>query len=299
MHLMTAATPKIIPPERKPSGDFKAPLKEERGEAPTLLKRLKDEILPRTRDKRLGTVLGMMHLEGILSEAEAEAGFCYAEDVGAYERSRGHPQRHSQSPSFEFGRKGADGLDLDALRRMDPDVADKIERSIKRRRKAVQKRYDRAQAYIPLFPILICTLVEEVCCNDRRIHSLHHPMLKKILSNLAEGCYGLSNASEAARRKPISRKVDAVMVASEAVNALEQWFKGRRYTITEFSVIGGTITGYGHDQFGEVHVRDGEIVESHTIETRRTKLMREAIAAQLLKAAEEKKWAEVSKGRKG
>jgi hypothetical protein len=170
-----------------------------------------DGVSRRGSDRRAATVVGRMYLEGILTEAEAEAGFCYAENAGAYERVKGHPPRHSQSPNFEFGRKGADGLDLEALRRRDPDVTDKVERRIHRKCKAIQKQYDRVQSHVPLFPILISTVLEEVCCNDRPVHSLHHQMVKKILRTLAQNVYGLDVVEQ---RKPIGRRIDDVLAAN-------------------------------------------------------------------------------------
>lgn len=293
--------PEVVPRERKPDGHVKpGGSVEDGGIAPTLLKRLKDDVIPLAKDRRLGTVLGVMHLQGILSEAETEAGFCYAEDVGAYERIMGHLPRSSASPSFEFGRKGADSLDLEHLKRMDPEAAEKAERRIKRRKKSIQKRYDRTQMYIPHFPILISSIVEEVCCNDRPVHSLHHPMLKKILRNLAERCYGLvqGGGETQARRRPTSRRTDAVAIADATVDAMAHWFSRRDGTITSFRLAVSRhpsqplgITAYGHTGFGEVL--------EHTIRIKRSGLMAEAINAQLLKAAEAKGWPEVKIEPKG
>jgi hypothetical protein len=168
----------------------------------------------RGSDRYAATVVGRMYLEGILTEGEAEAGFCYAENVGAYERMKGLPPRHSQSPDFEFGRKGADGLDLDALRHSDSGLADKVERHIHRKCRAIQKQYDRVQSHVPLFPILISTVLEEVCCNDRPVHSLHYRMVKKILRTLAQKVYGIDVVEQ---RKPIGRRIDAVLVANTAI----------------------------------------------------------------------------------
>lgn len=257
--------------------------------APTLIKRLKEHVLPRAKDRRMGSVLGIMHFEGILSEVEVEAGFAYAADVAAYERMKGHPPRESQSPSFEFGRKGDTSLDLEALERMDPDTAEKLKKRIARRNKTIQKRYDRAQSYIPLFPILISTVVEQVCCNNQPVHSLHHPVVKKILRNMAERCYGLVRLSEreAERKKPTSRKMDASIVASATVDALESWFSARRGKITEFRLDRAGITCHG------IVLMTGEII-AHTVNLRRSNLMVEAIRAQLLKIAEAKGWEEAA-----
>lgn len=281
-----AATKSVSPPERYPSGD-KKPEPTSAGQepvAPTIVKRWRDQVVAKCADRRMGLVLGQMNLEGVLSEVETEAGLLYAADVGAYEHSKGHPARHAQSPSFEFGRKGADGLDLEALERMDPETARKVRRRIERKRKTIQKRYDNAQKHIPLYPILISTIVDEVCCNDRAVHSLHHPMLKKILRNMAEGCYGLARPErEGKRRGPANRKADAIMIANAAVDALAHWFEGRQGTVTSVNIMPRSITGHGHVSYS------GEVL-AETIEVRRSEYMAEAIHAQLLKAAEAKNW---------
>jgi len=295
--LGTKKKPTIVPRERKASGHQKQDTSAETGSlAPTLIKRLMDDVIPKAKDRRMGTVLGVMRFHGILSDAEVEAGFRYAEDVGAYEKIKGHPRRHSASPSFEYGRKGVDGLDLENLRRMDPDVADKIERRIKKQGKDIQKRYDRAQAQIPHFPILISTLVEEVCCNDQPIHSLHHPMLKKILRNLAERCYPdiiKPGDTENARKKATSRKADAALIAQAAVDALEQWFTGRDATVAFYKLHAENphqqvgISGFGTTGHGQSLM--------HAIPINRSRLLVAEINAQLVRAAEAKHWREAAK----
>lgn len=277
-------------PHRHPGGHVAATEKSE-PIAPTLLKRLKDEVLPKAKDKRLGTVLGLLNLAGIITEAEAEAGFLYAEDVGAFDRINGAPIRHERSPSYEGGFKGGGGVDLDVLRKMDPEAADKLERKIKRRNNSIRKRYDAAQAVIPQFPIIISTIVEEVCCNDRSINQVHLGSLKRILRNLAIH-YKLKVDAEA-RQRP-SKRADAVLIAQGAVDALEQWFVRRKGEVigyrlasvnrTTRRVVTPTITAYGTSK-----LKPGELLE-HTIRLKRSGLMIEEINAQLVKAAEEKGW---------
>ena len=93
-------------------GQGKPAAEEVEEHSPTLIKRLKDHFIPRAKQKEVGSTLFLMHRARILTEVKAEAGMRYAADVGAYERMKGHPRRSSQSPSFEGGRKGADGLEL-------------------------------------------------------------------------------------------------------------------------------------------------------------------------------------------
>lgn len=278
-----------IPP-RNASGHVEPPADRVEPIAPTLLKRLKDEVLPRAKDKRLGTVLGIMHLQGILTEAEAEAGMRYAEDVGAYERSMGHPARSAHSPSWEGGFKGG-GLDLDALKRMDSETAEKLERRIRRKRKAIQKRYDRAQACIPEFPHHAGTILEEVCCNDRPVPAMHYAGLRQILRNLAVH-YGIALPTDSAPRPRTSRKADAALLAQGTIDAAQAWFDARRSVVTHYrlatpslrnrQIVTPAFTAYGH-------TKDGEALE-YTIRHKRSGLMIEEINAQLVKAAEERGW---------
>lgn len=283
--------------ERYASGNPKpteAQKAEQKAVAPTIIRRLKDHLIPMAKDKRLGSVLGIMHLEGILSEAEAEAGLLYAEDVGAYERSHGHPARSARSAAWEGGFGRAD-LDLDALKRMDPDAADKIERKMKRHRKAVDRRYDRAQACVPTFPLIASAVLEELCCNDRPVSAVHHPGVKQILRNLAVH-YGLQ-LLDGKRKAPTSKKVDASLLAQGAVDALEAWFAGRGGEVIVFRLavavrgVPPAIAAYGTDYAG--------MAIEHTIKLNRSGLMTEEINAQLLKAAEDKGWAEAKKVTKG
>lgn len=276
-------------PERFPGGHVKPAGDGAEALAPTLIKRLKDDVLPRAKDKRLGTVLGIMHLEGILTEAETEAGMRYAADVGAYERAMGHPMRHARSPSFEGGFKGG-GIDLDHVARVDPEAAQRIESRIKRRKRAIQKRYDKAQTVIPAFPHHVGTMIDEVCCNDRRINQVFHPDLKRVLANLARH-YGIAIAAEK-RPKPIGRHADAALLASGAVEALADWLEKRKATVSGYRLaavnnatrrhVRPAITAYGMTEFGKA-------VE-HTITLNRSGLMVEEINAQLIKAAEAREW---------
>lgn len=301
---MPKAKPGTVPkqtsiaiPERYPSGKPK-PQSPEPVWSPTLIKRLKDHGGRVLKDKRLGTVLGIMHLEGVLTESEAEAGMRYAEDVGAYERITSAPRRTSRSPNYEGGFNGASQLDIDALRRMDPEAADRAENRIRRRRKAVKKRYDAVQAYVPAFPIAVSALLEEVCCNDRPIHSSHHATLKAVLGNLAKFYQAperqpgakvrhLSEIQSGQQHKPISKKSDASLLAVGAIDAMEQWFAVRNAEIVNYRVRSNAPKATpGLTCFGRTK---GGVTISHTIPLPRSGLMLEEINAQLVRIAEDEK----------
>lgn len=281
--LMAHTTSKIVPPERYPSGDIK-PQDEpkERAFAPTLVKRIVEHGRKLGIDKRLGSQLGILHMQGVLTETEFEAGLRYADTVAAYEQSKGHPPRHSRSQGFEFGRKGNSSMDLEALRRMDPEAAEKIEDKIKRRRRKLEKAYKRTQDAIPHGH----EVLNRVCCDDLHVAAQHHEGLKALLRVLAVKCYRL-NIAAAEPSKRGRRKADAAVLAQAAVDTLGQWFTSRKGTVTSFMVHGRSITANGHTDVGEVI--------GHTIEVGRNDAMAEAITAQLLKAAEAKMWKEAER----
>jgi hypothetical protein len=89
---------------------------------------------------------------------------------------------------------------------------------IARRKRACQS----AQAQIPLFPLIVSTVVEEVCCNDQPVHSLYHDTLKAVLRILAKRCYGLGQGK--CRRRPVSKASDAAQVDR---GGGERWFSFR------------------------------------------------------------------------
>lgn len=261
--------------------------------APSLVKRMFDSAISFYGDRRLGSVLGRMHTRfgGVLSDAELEAGFRYAEIVGAYEKAKGHPRRASQSASFEWGRKGVTDIDMDALRRMDPEVADKIERRVVRAHRAIQTQYDRAQTQIPHFPILIPTLVEQVCCNDEPIPVGHHPMVKRILRNLAERVYPeIIKPGDPlnAAKKAAHRRTDALTLARWTVDEIVDWFSRRSALVTGYRIARiaqgqqPAITTYGFTRMGRAVER--------TIRLRRSGLLAEAINAQLVNEASARGW---------
>lgn len=223
-----------IPP-RYPSGERKPD--EDRGKAPALVKRIMDHAVSIGADARCATELGRMHLQGVITESEFAAGLLYAEDVGAYERIKGHPRRTARSPSFDSG-YGRSDLDLEALERMDPEAAEKAKTRLNRQERRILKRYEKAQLHIPHLPILLSTLLEQVCCNDLPVMAVHHPAIKAMLSNLARNCYRLNDPDAKAnqrRLKPVT-KADIGNLAVATVEAMENWFRKRRAAIAFYRV---------------------------------------------------------------
>lgn len=277
----------IAAPERHADGQLKD---EPRGNAPALVRRIMDHAVSLGADARCATVLGRLHLEGTLTESEFAAGLLYAEDVGAWERLKGHPRRNIRSPSFDSGYGRAD-LDLEALERMDPEAAGKIKARLARRNKRIEKRYHKVQDMIPDVPNVLATIMDEVCCMDRVVGSVFHPALKAMLGNLAKNCYRLNvQDDKASKRQPKrDKKADAVALGQGAVDALEDWFRrqgakcGSYRVQVRHALQSRGITGYGRSADGKFFERTVRIKRPGGIKG-------EAIDVALDRAAEAKGW---------
>lgn len=275
----------LAAPHRYPSGDLRPT--QDTARAPTLVKRIFDHAELLGLDKRVTTVLGRLHLEGVLTETETEAGYLYAEVCGTYERLKGMPRRQSKSQSFEIGIKGAEDIEarIKRIETMDPEVADTLRKKHNRQVRAAEKRYNAAQNHVPLMPIVAATIIDEVCLNDRPVNSLHHAMLKRMLQELAVH-FGKAGALEKARKVPV-KKADAQVMAEGAVDAIEDWFASERGTCVSFQVEAGKhksrrITGFG-TRF------DGTDIHK-PIEIKLHGLLPAIIDAALVRAAVKKGW---------
>lgn len=302
--------PTVVPRERSKDGRPKPDTSMRDRSAPALVRRIMDEAVIMGLDKRVATVLGRLQLEGVLTETQMAAGLLYAELVGQHERIKGHPPRAARSPSFEGGFDSAPTLDLEALARMDPDAAEKIEAKIKRRIRRIEKRYALAEVCLcgpadanPIdtiegkrgrsrFASIVATLVEEVCCNDRPINSVHYGTLRSALSRLAIVCFKLNETEQKAKKNARAATTpDAKLLAEGAVDAIAEWFRKRSGTVSAFRIAQAQawqprrIAAYGRSQAG------AEL--EHEIKVPRGSLMAAVIDAQLLTAAQAKGWTEV------
>jgi hypothetical protein len=240
----------LAAPHRYPSGDLKPT--QDTARAPTLVKRIMDHAELLGIDKRVTTVLGRLHLEGVLTETETEAGYLYAEVCGTWERIDGRARRSAAAASYDIGFKGGNDIDAvaDRIETMDPEAADQVRKRHQRRVRAARKRYEAAQDQIPTFPIVALTIIDEVCLNDLPVNPVHHPMLKRMLQTLAVH-FGKAGQLEKARRIPMKmRPGDAPMMAEGACDAIEAWFKGEAAVCNSFEVEAGKhksrrITGFG------------------------------------------------------
>lgn len=309
--------PTVSPRERKANGQPKQDTSPARDRsAPALVRRIMDHAVAMGIDARAATVLGRYQLEGIITETDMAAGLLYAETVGLYERVKGHPRRSVASPSYGEGFKGGEKLDIEALRRIDPETADKVEAKIKRRIRRIEKRYQRAQACIPgpnaeafdeiddtgrhgktgiRHSNIVHTVIEEVCCNDLPVHSIYHPLLKNTLRELALKAFSLrpEDAGKPGKRRGAaeSKAPDAKHLAEGAVDAMEAWFRKRGASVLSFRISPAqawqsrVLVAYGRTDKGDV--------AEHTIKIPRGSLPAELLDATLRRAAIGKEWPEV------
>ncbi len=85
---------------RYPSGQIKP----ERNETPpTLVRRIIDQAKRGCGDPLLGSELGRLRLNGVLTDRQVAAGKKFGELVGSYDRIKGIPSRHAKSPSWQVG----------------------------------------------------------------------------------------------------------------------------------------------------------------------------------------------------
>lgn len=235
MHGMIAMTknkpgPKPLPGERFPSGKLK-PAKKQRGAppegwSPTHIRRALDQAYILAGNPLLASEIGQMLMRKELTPREASAAFAYARRVGRLEKiSHGAPARWTKSQAFDFGFRGAPASGY-----VDPDVAEKI-----------QAEADEVMGCIPTFPILLMTIVEEVCCNDRPINSLHLPDFKRLMNRIAEKLKIPHEADEEqaprpARAGPANAK-DVEIYGEGAVQALADTFERLNANVDEFAVV--------------------------------------------------------------
>lgn len=283
------AATSISPPRRHPSGDRVPDPHASKGHPPTLIKRIEDHAVAMGADWRMATVLGRMRLRGVLTQIEFEAGCRYAEDVANYERIKGHPSRHSRSADLEFGRKGTTDMDLDALRRMDPEAADKVEKRLARRVRKIDRAYQR---------LMDCggdnELLKRVCCDDQHVAEQHHEGLKALLGTIAKKVYRLNIPEDEKPKRPPQRRrlrTDARELAQGACDAIEQAFVRAKCTAKTFEISGGKHKARRIAVSG-ISIEDAGMVFGQAIDVPVRIIMPKLIDAQLRSVATGKGWIE-------
>jgi hypothetical protein len=160
---------------RYPSGRAREDARED-PRFPTLWRRIKDHGTRIGIHPYMGTVLGRLSLLGILRDHQVEAGFRFAEIVGAYDRlcSGARPYTPA-SPAYErgLGSGGAGAGDSEAA------IA-RLARAARRARRHYEQVIDclpNAQAY---------SLLVDVCIKNEEVGQARHADLSALLSALAD-----------------------------------------------------------------------------------------------------------------
>jgi len=159
-----------------------------------------------------GSPLGILYLEGALSEREASAGKLYAEIAGKYDRLHGFSRRGVKSQAYEqsFGR---DFDEVEHARQSGTIVA------YESRARKAKKRWLKVQAKIPNDHAR--TIVEQVCLYEQPIASADVDDLARILGHIA-GAFGLRDGEAEPREKKV-RQLGAKQkgdIVEAAVSAL-------------------------------------------------------------------------------
>lgn len=142
--------------------------------APTLWRRIKDNGIALGLDRRLGSEVGRLSLLGELTDTEAATAFLIAEVYGRFERYSGK-RRTAHSPSYDIGRAAEPMEDHDH----------------ERRARRARKQFDRLQDCLPVYPPQARAELEQLCCEDRAVSSLHLPEIRSLLARVAVE-FGLS-----------------------------------------------------------------------------------------------------------
>lgn len=301
---MLAMGTKINSPERWPSGNIRPAT--QRPYPPTLVKRVQtdarrkkldvtqmvEDAERRNSDPNMGTQLGELYMRGIITLGEFEAGILYADAVGRHDRAIGAPLRYTRSHAYEGG-NGDTRVDLEALYRMDPERAAKIEDKTKRRIKHAKRKYDEAQTWVP--GDRARDVLDRLCCDDLMLPEAWHPGVKAVLGNLAKHVYKINQAradDDRPAKRRNSAKADARILADATCAAIIAWFEREKGVIHAFDVSAGRhkarrITAYG--------VWNEKTPLTHFIDVRLNGLMPAVLDAQLVKMAISKGWAEASK----
>jgi len=306
----TGKKPTISPPHRYADGQHRrdAANDNEQARSPTRNKRIFDHAIRFGAHPKVATKLGRLYLAGEITLSECSAGFEYAEVVGEYERWHGHPRSTPKSPSWESG-FGRSGIDIDYVRKMDPEAADRIEAKLARRKKKADKAYDKAMKCFPSMVTRPMTpandneqgyavvhvnshahrIIDDLCCSDEYVNSIHLPLIKDILGKMARA-FNINEGGEAKQKKPETPRIDASVMANAVCDVMEDWFANHGATIHAFEI--GPGTKHKHRRLTCFGVKADYITPfEHGIEFKvASKLIEAATNAQFIKAAQKRGW---------
>jgi hypothetical protein len=277
---------------RKPSGRLRQePPQDPR--FPTMWRRIKDHGMALGVHPYVGTVLGRLALMGKLSDHQAQAGFRFAEIVGAYDRlCSGARPYTAASPAYQrgFGAGGLSGHDDAAL-----------ERNERAARKA-RKRYDKVIRCLP--GAAAESLLVDVCIRNEEPGEARHHDVAQLLGAVAVRL-GISDGTaprvlSAAGQKPSPKRARLCADLAEALlRAIEEDFALAGAVAEEFDLDRGDPAG---ESCGIVV--SGDVIDPasgaalrpyrHAAAVRRGDFLAAEIDAALMKLAAARGWRERS-----
>jgi hypothetical protein len=281
---------------RYPSGRKREKFKPRHAGWRTLNKRLRardwnwDDVVAQGLNPMLGSVLGTLYVEGVLSQHEASAGRLVAEITARFDRAHAQGRRHAASPAYE--RSFGSDDEVEKLERAEVDSPGTV-KAYERKAKKVKKAWDKLQSVVP-WPEAR-DLLERVCVYDLPILDASKGNIKALLRVVADR-FGLTEAKpevEADTHNVVVRRLvtDTEKRVTAAVDAQARWFAGQSMPVVGWRMRAGVQSGergltvVGSPDSGASHV-------SHTIWIATAKALDAHIDSLFLTACQAKGWAD-------
>jgi hypothetical protein len=230
-----------------------------------------------------GSAVGIMHLDGILTDAEADAAIYYAEVCGRYDRY--HPNkdgalpRSARAQSYDFGNRAADT----EIERHNQNGSIK---AYEKRAKKTQQLWDKIQAEIPG---ALRDRVDQLCLLDERPPYGCWLEVKSSLGRIAaKFLYGTSAQRKQGKAFPTEKRAQVIArrVSAAVVNIID-YFDQAKAVAKTFQLVAS------RGEFGiRVHGLDvaSRSVQHAVMLSLRKEDMVEQIAAMFLKQCEAQGW---------
>lgn len=160
---------------------------------PALVRRIVDQARKGAADPLLGTEVGRLRLDQVISDKQLAAAVRYAEVCADYDRLKGLPKRSAASPSYQAGLRRGGGNDAEdeaivrELLRNGGDLAAvaKGNRRVRRIVRAVE-RHDDAQRAVASCGMVVFKLLRRVVIYDEPCEWWRRPQLVRGLEALSK-----------------------------------------------------------------------------------------------------------------
>jgi len=280
--------PKPKAGERYPSGKLK-PNQPTEGWSPTHIRRAMDNAFITAGLPAMGDQIKLMLMKKEITPRQASAAIHYAYVIGRRARVVDEaPRRHVKSPAYDQGYRAVSDIDIERLRAVDPEAADKVEAKIAAEKRDILRKYELVVSAIPKFPMIAKSVVDHLCLDDKPVHWEYLDTLRIILDRIAKAMK-IEETEDSAPAKPApAAQDDAGLYGMAAVEALERHFEQRGATITEYDVMSAK-RGQWRRIWACGHTADGEVVEHH-IDIEVHGMLGAALERRLVMFAESKGW---------